>query len=98
MQGMAQRYQHVDIEQVFHGKSASSARTCSFVTIGAPLGPCVTTIPVNFDFTSREAALFSSVGVRTIWVPCTLQSNFEPGFRPSRLRAEAGRTTCPLLE
>ena len=43
---MPQGDEQVYVEQVFHGKSANSARTCSPVTAEAPSGAFVTIMPV----------------------------------------------------
>src|SRR4051794_14503821 len=78
MSCMPQSYQHIDVEEVPHGKSSSAARTSSLVTCTCA-GDFVIINPV---FEWRISFVFSfggCSGVRTIESPSILQMRFTPG-------------------
>src|SRR5690348_14585025 len=97
MPRVRQRDQGVDVQEIPHGKSAMAARTSSLVTL-VPAGACVIRKPVFESVTNLGRSRLTRSGVRTIEPPSTLQENFVPGCRRSRIRACFGSTTWPLLD
>lgn len=92
------RQRDINVDQVFHGKSASSSLTRAEVNSGVPTGVCTTKEPVTFERRSLGAGATLSEGVKTMSPPLTRHEKIIPGFNPSRRLAPDGKTICPLLE
>src|SRR5438094_926752 len=88
----------IDVQQVGHGNSARSSRTCALVSRGAWRPTLRTGSPVT---RSTRILTFRDLGRRGVSrTPpafiCT--SSASPAWRPSRRRTEPGSTTWPLVE
>jgi hypothetical protein len=97
MPGVRQSQQHIDVEQVSHGKSSIAARTSSLETLISS-GDFVIRKPVFKSVTNFGLSSATLSGVSTIEPPCTLHTKVAPGRKCRRLRTFLGKTICPLLD
>ena len=91
--------QHVDVEKIRHGSSASMSRTRAGVSFATPAGARRTLKPALFLIMrplGRPSRSGSSTTERFFLSQRTEKT--VPGIRPSERRTVLLRTTCPLVE